>query len=73
VPFAFTAHVEKYFAAAEGVLTEASPRRLPREGHEMGTLRLPRWNRKKMEELGLADKVRLDLWPGIPINAIRAR
>ncbi|MBI3857496.1 MAG: DUF1592 domain-containing protein, partial [Planctomycetes bacterium] len=26
------------------------------------------WNRKKMEEQGLADKVRLDLWPGIPIN-----
>jgi len=63
------AHVEKYFAAAEAVLGEAFPEKAP----EKKTLRWTPfdcrgWNRKKMEEQGLADKVRLDLWPGIPIG-----
>jgi len=63
------AHVEKYFAAAEGVLTEAFPEKAPeKKVTKWGPFDCRGWNRKKMEELGLADKVRLDLWPGIPIN-----
>lgn len=63
------AHVEKYFAAAESILGEALPDKAP----EKKTVRWTPfdcrgWNKKKMEELGLADKVRLDVWPGIPIN-----
>ena len=63
------AHVEKYYAAAEGVLTEAFPEKAPeKKVTRWGPFDCRGWNRKKMEELGLADKVRLDLWPGIPIN-----
>jgi hypothetical protein len=63
------AHVEKYFLAAEGVLSEAFPDKAPeRKVVKWGPFDCRGWNRKKMEELGLADKVRLDLWPGIPIN-----
>lgn len=63
------AHVEKYFAAAESILAEAFPDKVP----EKKTVRWTPfdcrgWNKKKMEEAGLADKVRLDLWPGIPIG-----
>ncbi|HLY09798.1 MAG TPA: DUF1592 domain-containing protein [Planctomycetota bacterium] len=62
-------HVEKYFSAAEGVLLEAFPDKAPERKVTRWTPWDCRgWNRKKMEELGLADKVRLDLWPGIPIN-----
>jgi mono/diheme cytochrome c family protein len=62
-------HVEKYFAAAEGVLAEAFPDKAPeKKVTRWGPFDCRGWNRKKMEELGLADKVRLDLWPGIPIN-----
>lgn len=63
------AHVEKYFAAAEGVLMEAFPEKAPEKQVTRWTpFDCRGWNRKKMEEQGLADKVRLDLWPGIPIN-----
>jgi len=63
------AHVEKYFAAAEGILGEAFPEKAPERKLTRWTPWDCRgWNRKKMEELGLADKVRLDLWPGIPVN-----
>jgi mono/diheme cytochrome c family protein len=63
------AHVEKYFAAAEGILAEALPERAPEKKTTRWTpFDCRGWNKKKMEEQGLADKVRLDLWPGIPIN-----
>ncbi len=63
------AHVEKYFAAAEGILGEAFPDKAPEKKVTRWTpFDCRGWNKKKMEELGLADKVRLDLWPGIPIN-----
>jgi mono/diheme cytochrome c family protein len=62
-------HVEKYFAAAEGVLAEALPDKAPEKKVTRWTpFDCRGWNKKKMEELGLADKVRLDVWPGIPIN-----
>jgi hypothetical protein len=63
------AHVEKYFAAAEGILAEAFPDKPPEKKVTRWTpFDCRGWNRKKMEELGLADKVRLDLWPGIPLG-----
>jgi mono/diheme cytochrome c family protein len=68
------AHVEKYFAAAESILAEAFPDKAPEKKTVRWTPYDCRgWNRKKMEEQGLADKVRLDVWPGIPIEAIRDR
>jgi mono/diheme cytochrome c family protein len=63
------AHVEKYFAAAEAVLAEAFPDKAPEKKVVRWTpFDCRGWNRKKMEEQGLADKVRLDVWPGIPIG-----
>jgi mono/diheme cytochrome c family protein len=63
------AHVEKYFAAAEGILAEAFPDKAPEKKLIRWTpFDCRGWNKKKMEELGLADKVRLDVWPGIPIG-----
>jgi mono/diheme cytochrome c family protein len=63
------AHVEKYFAAAEAILVEAFPEKAPEKKLTRWTpFDCRGWNRKKMEEQGLADKVRLDLWPGIPIG-----
>jgi len=63
------AHVEKYFAAAEAVLAEAFPDKAPDTKTTRWTpFDCRGWNRKKMEEKGLADKVRLDLWPGIPLG-----
>ncbi len=63
------AHVEKYFAAAESILAEAFPEKAPEKKVTRWTPWDCRgWDRKAMEAKGLADKVRLDLWPGIPIN-----
>jgi len=63
------AHVEKYFAAAEAVLAEAFPEKAPdRKVTRWTPWDCRGWNRQKMEAQGLADRVRLDLWPGIPIN-----
>jgi mono/diheme cytochrome c family protein len=63
------AHVEKYFAAAEGILAEAFPEKAPeRKVTRWTPFDCRGWNKQKMEAQGLADKVRLDLWPGIPIN-----
>jgi len=63
------AHVEKYFAAAEGILAEAFPEKAPEKKITRWTpFDCRGWNKKKLEEQGLADKVRLDVWPGIPIN-----
>lgn len=60
------AHIEKYFAAAEAILAEAMPDKAPAKislhwsALEMRGVA----NRKALEEQGLADKVRLDVWPG---------
>jgi len=63
------AHVEKYFAAAEAILSEAFPEKPPTTKTTRWTPWDCRgWNRKRAEAQGIADKVRLDLWPGIPIN-----
>ena len=60
------AHVEKYFAAAEGALAEALPVTPPKSV-------VTHWdpidmrggpNRAQLKEQGLLDKVRLDVWPG---------
>jgi mono/diheme cytochrome c family protein len=60
------AHVEKYFAAAEGALAEAMPDKLPTKiafhwgpGDFHGIA-----NKKELQEQGLWDQVRLDVWPG---------
>jgi mono/diheme cytochrome c family protein len=63
------AHVEKYFAAAEQILAEALPEKAPEKKTTRWTPWDCRgWDRKAMEARGLADKVRLDLWPGIPLG-----
>jgi mono/diheme cytochrome c family protein len=63
------AHVEKYFAAAEAILAEAFPEKAPEKKVTRWTPWDCRgWDRKAAEAQGVADKVRLDLWPGIPIN-----
>src|ERR1041384_424542 len=50
------AHVEKYYAAAEGVLTEAFPEKAPEKKVTRWTpFDCRGWNKKKMEEQGLAD------------------
>ena len=60
------AHVEKYFAAAEAVLNEALPTEVPKrlsEHRDVWSLRYHEWQREKAEKLGLADRVRVELWP----------
>ena len=60
------AHVEKYFAAAESILAEA----LPVKATDKILLRWPAYefrgvrDKKLLQEQGLLDKVRLDVWPG---------
>ncbi len=63
------AHVEKYFAAAEGALNEAMPAAAPKPLNPKDQ----HWDaidirggpdRVKLKEQGLLDKVRLDVWPG---------
>ncbi len=59
-------HVEKYFAAAESVLAEALPAKPPAKfflhWDAIDLRGLP--NRAELKERGLADKVRVDVWPG---------
>lgn len=58
-------HVEKYFAAAESALAEAFPAKpvAPLISYRDG-IDLRTGNRAELEKQGLADKVRVDLWPG---------
>ncbi len=66
-------HIEKYFAAAESILTEALPAKQPvkflkkKDAIELrgGPLR------EELQALGLADKVRVDLWPGSDLQGGR--
>ncbi|MHA3771296.1 DUF1592 domain-containing protein [Verrucomicrobiota bacterium sgz303538] len=60
------AHVEKYFAAAENILTEAFPaeqsKTLAQHWDALDLRGGP--NRNELKEQGLLDKVRVDVWPG---------
>ncbi|HUR38018.1 MAG TPA: DUF1587 domain-containing protein, partial [Planctomycetota bacterium] len=63
------AHVEKYFSAAESVLAEALPEKAPEKKVTTWTPWDCRgWNKEKAKAAGIFEKVRLDVWPGIPIN-----
>lgn len=66
-------HVEKYFAAAEAVLNEALPAKAPlRFLKKKDAIELRGGPaRDEMEALGLADKVRVDLWPGSELQGGR--
>jgi hypothetical protein len=59
-------HVEKYFTAAESILNEALPDKPPvkflKRKDALDLRGGP--NREELTALGLADKVRVDLWPG---------
>ncbi|QDU25529.1 hypothetical protein ETAA8_05980 [Anatilimnocola aggregata] len=59
-------HVEKYFGAAESILTEAFPEKPPVKFlKKKDALDLRGGgNREDLAAAGLADKVRVDLWPG---------
>lgn len=67
-------HVEKYFAAAETILTEAFPSgKTPlkfSKHHDAIDLRGGPV-RAELEAKGLADKVRVDLWPGSDLQGGR--
>lgn len=59
-------HIEKYFSAAESVLNEAFPEKPPVifvKRKDALDLR-GGGNRAELEAAGLADKVRVDMWPG---------
>ena len=60
------AHVEKYFAAAEGALAEALPvaAAKPLNLHWDALDLRGGSDRVKLKEQGLLDKVRVDVWPG---------
>jgi hypothetical protein len=61
--------VEKYFSAAESILAEALPEKAPEKKVTTWTPWDCRgWNKEKAKAQGIFEKVRLDLWPGIPIN-----
>jgi hypothetical protein len=66
-------HVEKYFAAAETVLAEAFPGKVPekfvRRRDAIDLRGGP--NRAELEAAGQADKVRVDLWPGADLQGGR--
>ncbi len=66
-------HVDRYFKAAETVLERAFPEQQPQpvkrraDAIEMAH----RESRKRIEALGIADKVRVALWPGYNLAAFR--
>jgi mono/diheme cytochrome c family protein len=63
------AHVEKYFAAAEAILAEAFPEKAPETKITRWTpFDFRYWDRRALEAKGLADKVRMDVWPGSPLS-----
>jgi mono/diheme cytochrome c family protein len=76
-------HVEKYFAAAEAILTEAFPAPPPpaAKGKQTPKVNVDKHhdaidlrggpNRADLEAQGLADKVRVDLWPGADLQGGR--
>ncbi|MDQ3625392.1 MAG: DUF1587 domain-containing protein, partial [Verrucomicrobiota bacterium] len=67
------AHVEKYFAAAETVLAEALPVKAPAKFLKRKDAIDLRGgpDRAALAEQGLADKVRVDLWPGSELQGGR--
>jgi hypothetical protein len=66
-------HVDRYFKAAETILERAFPEQQPKavkrraDAIEMHH----RSDRKRIEEMGIADKVRVALWPGYNLSAFR--
>jgi mono/diheme cytochrome c family protein len=66
-------HIEKYFAAAETVLAEALPttRAVPFVRRKDALDLRGGGNRAELEAQGLADKVRVDVWPGHDIQGSR--
>ena len=59
-------HVEKYVAAADAVLDEAMPAAAPKQlnqRRDVWGLRYHGQQREKAEKLGIADKVRVEVWP----------
>jgi len=67
------AHVEKYFSAAESILAEALPVKAPekfvRRKDAIDLRGGP--DRAEMVAQGIADKVRVDLWPGADLGGGR--
>jgi mono/diheme cytochrome c family protein len=60
------AHIEKYLTAAETILNEAMPAAAPKtisRRKDVWDLRYHGQQRQKAEQLGLADKARVELWP----------
>jgi mono/diheme cytochrome c family protein len=59
------AHVEKYLAAADAVLTEALPAAAPKQLFRRRDVWELRYHgtRPKAEQLGIADRARVELWP----------
>lgn len=66
-------HVEKYFAAAESILAEAMPEKAPAKFLKRKDAIELRGgpNREELTAKGLADKVRVDLWPGADLSGGR--
>ncbi|HWB04469.1 MAG TPA: DUF1592 domain-containing protein [Verrucomicrobiales bacterium] len=59
------AHIEKYLAAADAILTEAMPASAPKKllrRRDVWELRY-HGQRAKAEKLGIADRARVELWP----------
>ncbi len=66
-------HIEKYFGAAESVLNEAFPEKRPEpfvKKKDALDLR-GGGNREELAAAGLADKVRVDMWPGHDLSGGR--
>ena len=64
-------HIEKYMSAAETILAEAFPEKSPTpflKRKEAGDLR---GNPAEYKALGIADKVRVELWPGADLQGGR--
>ncbi|MCE9562039.1 MAG: DUF1592 domain-containing protein [Planctomycetes bacterium] len=62
-------HIEKYLNAAETVLAEAFPDKAPEKfTRKKDAIDLRTGDRASLTAAGLADKVRVDLWPGADIQ-----
>ena len=63
------AHVEKHFAAAEAILGEALPTEKPKPlVWKRGWRELRGGSLEMAKELGIEDKVRVEVWPGSSFN-----
>ncbi len=68
-------HVEKYLAAAASILDQAFPDEEPRHTSSHRDALAIDWNnaakRKELEEIGVAEHVRVLLWPGHQLSYLR--